>query len=107
MVLSSTRFLIGHCCPISPRPARGAGGTLAPRPSPRRRGGGRGAKSKDSPLLLTEILGPVTAASRFFRADGGKQIAELVLDLLGGRHGLGDLGADQLAVAPAQAVEGH
>src|SRR5262249_44008283 len=59
------------------------------------------------PLIVTEIFAPVTAGSRFFRPDGGKQVAELVLDLLGRRDRLRDFRPDQLPVAPPQAMDGH
>ena len=56
-------------------------------------------------FLMTEMSSPVTVESRFFSAHGGKQLAELVLDFLRGRHGLRDLRPDELSVAPPQTVD--
>src|SRR6516225_1794975 len=58
-------------------------------------------------LIVTEMFAPVTDGSRFFRPDGRKQVAELVLDLLGGRDRLRDFGPDQLGITPPQAMDGH
>src|SRR5262245_55782222 len=77
-------------------------------PSPRKRGRGeQNGPTRGAYLLLTETSAQVTAGSRLFRADGGKQVPQLVVDLLGRRHRLSDLGPDQLPVAPPQAMGGH